>query len=216
MRHIVILTSLLLCSCAPRLSVRPPRPISSERACDNRAWPQRVVNVYVSAETPPELFGPGDRHIQEILDQWNQTDLSLTLRYKGRQSVRPPIRGGCHDQLEEAIYIHWAERDWHGDQKLLANEYSCYRDTVIQQSVIVINAVNHRYAPLFRRAIAARDEHDLRLILVHELGHSLGLGQCEHDTIHPRSVMAPTFFPGEVYRGLDPADVLMVRKKYPH
>jgi len=59
------------------------------------------------------------------------------------------------------------------------------------------------------------DEYDLRLVLVHELGHALGFAHCEHDTTHPKSVMAPTFFPGEVYQGLDPVDVARLKAKYP-
>jgi hypothetical protein len=216
---IVLSVIAVVSSCAPRVSLRdvhysPPQVNS----CESLSWEGKTVSVYISSTFPDDMFGEDDELFREILDNWNHPDSSIRLIFRGRRDLTPRYEK-CSDGISRAIYIYWERDSWGGgnttENPSLGVEYTCYRRNTILKSIIFINASDYHYAPLSRRASRTRNEYDVRLIILHELGHSLGFAQCNHDIDNYRSIMFPSFMPGEVFHHLDPTNIKRLLRKYP-
>lgn len=162
------------------------------------AWKASVpVKMYVDPSFPQELR----QAVSDAMAVWNQQ--------LGRQIlVLAGERGGTQVRRDNINIIYWSSSWDQGSQasrEEQANTTIHYADNQLVEADIQINAMNFNYSlnPNYT-------ETDLQSLMVHELGHALGL---KHNSSEP-SVMATKLQNGITRRNLFAADVVNCRCEY--
>jgi hypothetical protein len=187
------------------------RPLPPEEPCSFVQTPeqQRVswnkklpVKFYIHESVPKEAYGAIDRAV----DEYNQH------LGGGREIIRIVARGSSGDlspQKDGNSIIYWFDKDkWDDSRKTEQARTTIYwSGAQIFEADIRINADDFEY---FLAEEAPSVHVDLTSLLVHELGHALGLA---HNVTHG-SVMNLSLAEGQERRKLSDTDLANLRCEY--
>lgn len=172
------------------------------------ATPSQAQSAWADPDVPLTLAGPAP--VQDALFtkaalgaaySWNETELAPALSIARDEDA---LASPDHDGVNTVFF----SEEWPGNRDQLALTYTHRRNGVIVEADLAINVAHHRFA-------VGDDDHpsafDLQNLIVHELGHVLGLPHLEEAD----ASMFDRILPGETKkRDLDEADLAALEALY--
>jgi hypothetical protein len=199
LRIMTILFFLILASCAPE--------IKSEKSCHffQNEFGQRVswktnlpIDLYIHESFPSNMH----KAIFDSAAEWNNNFgfEVFTVNLNSPKSANSPKK-----DLYSVIFWETHSISFDSNKQALANIY--WNGDAIIESDITINAVNYSF--FLENPESTYDIH-LKSVLVHELGHVLGLSHNDHDN----GVMSSFLEPNIVRDTLTESDLKSVSCEY--
>ena len=176
---------------------------------NNYKWPTSTVRYFVNANTQQAASDNGlqDEFRAAILraaNTWTYAEeADITFTYAGStNSTRVGFNGA-----NEIIFVNDGMVDGAGNSRPLATALVFYMKSTIVETDIKINDAYAWYAA----GGLSPAQFDLQSVVLHELGHWLGLGHDEDD----RAIMYAEMAPGIVKRALFENDIAGIAALYP-
>lgn len=126
------------------------------------SWHAKLpVTLYVHSSVPPSYYSA----ITNAMDTWNK---ALNIN-----AFNPPAYTNTPDNHASDGYnvIYWITKDWFGTSDEQARTSLFYVDDQIYEADIRVNASNFNFSTDAPQA----DQVDFQSLMLHELGHVLGL-----------------------------------------
>ncbi|MBK9294805.1 MAG: matrixin family metalloprotease [Oligoflexia bacterium] len=185
--------------CAPQApSAQEPCGFNQNSYGQRISWKALVpVKMYIDPAFPQSFRTA----IQEAMNTWNKQLGKNILSIAGERSGSKPQR----DNLSVIYWYTTWDQSTQESREEQANTTIHYADNQLVEADIQVNAMNFTYS-----LNPSYNEVDLQSVLIHELGHVLGL---KHNAEEP-SVMAKRLQNGTTRRNLFAADVLNCRCEY--
>lgn len=163
------------------------------------SWNSKVpVKVFIHESVPQEFFGA----IEAAMKKWDNALASRPLFVLGGI-----VNGPNHPVQDDATIIYWKE-DWTGDKVgEQARTTVFWKENQIKEADIQVNARDFHFA---WQEGPVNGAVDIESLLVHELGHVLGLAHSKG----PASVMATRLSSGTLRRVPSKTDLDSLRCEY--
>jgi len=155
---------------------------------------QQVLSFVVADNAPPQIAEAA----MAAAETWNEAVGREILRFSGRQVA--PSYSTLYEPLNDNITMiyfetEWAERTQKPDYTLATAiwENSVADRSAIQRADIILNAANYQYQDAYRAPLddsRVYDVVDSQTVILHEMGHILGLDHVP-TTTDADSVMLP-------------------------
>ncbi len=163
------------CQSAPQPKITPP----TKKPARARTVPT-VDKYYVTIS--PNLSVEADLvdfvpTILASIDTWRSVKcMPPRFFYIGER--QPPSRGKrCAPSNAGYLHIEYVTKGWRFDSDDLAKIDTC--DLTGNAHTVYINAEHHKFTALWEVAIKPGKKYNLQLVILHELGHALGLDDQE-------------------------------------
>ena len=165
-----------------------------------------------------ELYNEDTTQISSILDEWNNAAQGRRLLSSSIQQINNFEPLELQDYGSDNIFGVYLSNDWFSDQDRFAlaiTQYFGIRNQsgnleLVHGDIIVNNSGDFEFFTDLSRG--APDAYDLSSILIHEIGHFLGLG---HQRFSSSSIMRPTLRPFSLERQLYELDTESIEELYP-
>ncbi len=157
------------------------------------------VQLYIHESVPPEFYSS----IQQAAEDWNKS--------KGRDLIKivGVTNKGNTARVDGANIIYWMD-EWDKTKPLeQARTVISWQGPNLVEADIMINAKNFTYA---QGAPYAWGAVDFESLIVHEMGHALGLAHVEEK--NSKSVMEPTLASATLRRTPELFDVKSMSCEY--
>lgn len=195
---ILIVSTVGLVACQPKLKPEEDCNFVMSSEIQRVSWKDKTpIKLYISSEVPIELR----ESVRIAASKWNlQIGKEALLIYESDNTPTDAVKDGIN-------IISW-ETAWNPNKPSeQARTTITWRGDTISEADILVNAKNHQYS-----AFGERDPNkiDFTALMVHELGHVLGL---QHVTGEP-SVMAPTLALNEPRINIQQVDADSLKCEY--
>lgn len=189
-----ILTIFVLTACAPK----PQEPCGYiENSLEQRVSLKfnLPLKMWIDPSFPPKYY----QTVQNAMTTWNYGANRLIFALQGVRSLSTP------DHQDQHSTIYWQATGWDYGPNLEALTHLAFYNDIIYDADIVFNAQWFTYT-----TSSGYNDVDVESVLLHELGHSLGLKH--EDSI--LSVMNTYLEPGQIRRFLYPIDIEHLKCEY--
>jgi len=165
-----------------------------------------------------EFYNEDSSQLTQIIDQWNNSITNKTLLNNSIQEIENFEPQDLEDYGSDNVFGIYVSNDWFTDQDRFAlaiTQYFGIRNAtgnleLVHGDIIINNGGDFEFFTDLSRG--APDAYDLSSILIHEIGHFLGLG---HQGFSADSIMRPTLRPFSTEREVYDLDKETISNLYP-
>ena len=189
---------------------------SSVAKWPNSNFGQNGISLHVSDEVLEE-FNNNEEAIQGIYNTWNNAISSKNLINPSFRTITNLEPNDLEEYGSDNVFGIYKSNSWFADQDRFAlaiTQYFGIRDSEgildLIHGDIILN-FSESFTFFTNPEEASFEDYDLNSILLHEIGHFLGLG---HQGFRDQSVMRPTLQPLTTERSLYPLDVDAISDLY--
>lgn len=198
----IVALSLMVQACAPQLSPQTTCNFVMSNEAQRVSWGSEApVILYVDSSVPSEFFGA----IQAGVNTWNQSLGREVLKIGGWSSAYPRER-------QDGVNVIYFKRDWSDSisDKQAVTTIHWAGDRIFEADISVNG--NPKHYEYFWGPQVVPGRVDFESLLLHELGHVLGL---DHSDIEPAgTVMAKRLDDTTTRRQPIPADIDNLKCEY--
>jgi hypothetical protein len=215
---IIFLQLILFTSCTPQDS-SPVAPSDLNSESSVRHWNINNGSLPLALSISNNFNSSEQNAIASILTEWNSSTTTQDLLYPNLVEV-PSIDTGDLRSFRDGVLGIYKIKNWFeevGSSALAVTQFFAYPTQSasgqwyyeIVHADILVNYQDHHFS---EDPAPYGFEYDLRSVVLHELGHLLGLGHVNDYSID--SVMHPTLSLGERKRSLFTHDIDSIEQLY--
>lgn len=209
---LVVIFSLFLISCGKESQTEFYYDDPHAQHLGARAWDSKDLPLIIKV---PASLNDFKDNISKAGDQWNKA-LGQTVFLFDFESVEDIQFSSTSSSLQDQVFGLFRQRVWNLNMgnTVLAYTSSLSQGSNIIHADIIFNFDNYLFADYDYPPAGVGDNFvDFESVLVHELGHFLGLGHSSLDE-DIYSVMLPTLRKGDARRELSLGDIEKIRSLY--
>lgn len=207
----ILAQSFLFSSCNVEQSASRATPVDINSAAAIRHWQVSAATLPLQLTVSSNFSTAEQDAISNVKEEWNSAGVSPSL-IKPTLNTTAAIDNGALSDFRDGTLGVYKINNWFsevGSSALAVTQFFAYPRTdasgrayyEIVHADILVNYQDHEFST---DPDAYSFQYDLKSVIVHELGHLLGLGHVNDFSID--SVMHPTLSLGEQRRSIHPKD----------